>query len=136
MIDETSARVMVQAIEAERGAVGVVNDLAGGDGLSGNEDDLAPDEERPIAKLTAQQLKELLEKRERQMQEGVGTNGVTDQWRVYRYCVDSMSGRRYLRLVVQASAGTGKATANCVGRFPTGTGKADVVYLGRGRYAC
>ena len=34
---------------------------------------------------------------------------VTDQWRVYHHVVESISEGRYLRLMVQASAGTGKS---------------------------
>ena len=54
-------------------------------------------------------MRELLHKRERQMQDGGDPSNEADQWRVYRYIIQSIEEGRYLRLMVQASAGTGKS---------------------------
>ena len=43
------------------------------------------------------------------MRAGGSPDRETDQWRVYRYVVECMQAKRYLRLMVQASAGTGKS---------------------------
>ena len=61
------------------------------------------------------QLQELLVKRERRMQEGGATDEPTDQWRVYCYIRDAIKNQNgsYLRLMVQASAGTG-APSSCL----------------------
>lgn len=44
-----------------------------------------------------------------QMQDGGDPFSEADQWRVYRYIIQSIEDGRYLRLMVQASAGTGKS---------------------------
>ena len=39
----------------------------------------------------------------------VGSSGITDQWRVYNHIVTSLRTGAPLRMMVQASAGTGKS---------------------------
>ena len=63
-------------------------------------------------RLTHDQLQAELKERERRMQTSPGNSscgGPTDQWRVYKEIVDAIRDRRWLRLMVQASAGTGKS---------------------------
>ena len=43
------------------------------------------------------------------MKAGTGGSGVTDQFRVYQHIVQCLETGEYLRLMVQASAGTGKS---------------------------
>ena len=59
-------------------------------------------------RMTLEQMKAELLDRESKMQAG-GTNGQTDQWRVYQYIIGSIIRGEYLRLMIQASAGTGKS---------------------------
>ena len=55
------------------------------------------------------EMKTELEKRMALLQEGA-VEGITDQWRVFSHIAEVLtSGDRYLRLLVQASAGTGKS---------------------------
>ena len=63
--------------QAERGTSGVVNDFAGGP--SGDEGEAGAAHDRPLAKLTPAQLKDLLHTREQQMREGGHGPGETDQ---------------------------------------------------------
>ena len=58
-----------------------------------------------------QTMREELSRRERMMQEGASPDGtVTDQWRVYSEANAVLSSNdKPLRLVLQASAGTGKS---------------------------
>ena len=129
----------------ERGAGGVANEV---DPDASDADDEGTG--RPLAKLSVEQLRALLRKREQQMQEGATGNGVTDQWRallrvilggacatgrvkldrsgsrgilvkrgqVYSFITNSMAQGNYLRLMVQASAGTGPRPPLCVARHP------------------
>ena len=107
LIPEEMAQVMVRTIENERGGEVLVNEThladVEGEGGSAGEDD------RPLAKLNPRQLGELLQKREKQMQDGGPAGGTTDQWRVYNGIVHRLPTDRPLRLMVQASAGTGKS---------------------------
>ena len=62
--------------------------------------------------MSPEQLRELLAKREAMMQAGQTNDdgncdhGVTDQWRVYEFIKDSINTGKFLRLMVQASAGS------------------------------
>ena len=107
LISEQMAQVMVRTIEVERGGESVANErhlgLDEGEGGGAGEDD------RPLAKLNARQLSELLQTRERQMQQGGVDGETTDRWRVYNEIVHSLTTERRLRIMVQASAGTGKS---------------------------
>ena len=107
LVDEQSAQIMVTAIEAERGGESVVNEHleVGGEGGEAGDGD-----GRPLAKLSALQLVELLHERERLMRQGGGPDGeATDQWRVYSEIVQWLSSAKCLRMMIQASAGTGKS---------------------------
>ena len=107
LCDHNAAQVMVRTIEAERGGENIFNErhgVAEGEGGAGEEDD------RPIAtKLNKRQLAELLEERERQMRQGSTDGEPTDQWRVYSEIVQALQSDRRLRMMIQASAGTGKS---------------------------
>jgi hypothetical protein len=59
--------------------------------------------------MSRAQLEEELRRREANMQTGGTPEAPTDQWRVYRHIVAALKDGPYLRLVVQASAGTGKS---------------------------
>ena len=69
----------------------------------------APDKENSA--FTDDELRVELLKRERMMQEGAAPDGtVTDQWRAYSDAIAVLSSNeKPLRLVLQASAGTGKS---------------------------
>ena len=54
-------------------------------------------------------MKELLDKRIGMMQNGRVGAGVTDQFRVYSHIIYCIEHGHFLRLMVQASAGTGKS---------------------------
>ena len=45
--------------------------------------------------------------REKNMQSGAPEGGITDQWRVYQHVIAQLQSGPPLRLMVQASAGTG-----------------------------
>ena len=49
--------------------------------------------------------------REKNMQAGAPDGGVTDQWRVYQHVIQQLQTGSPLRLMVQASAGTGNSAA-------------------------
>ena len=105
LIEEGQALNMISAIEAERGADALVNDNV----VDAEEDLAGASDGCPFAKLSLEQMQELLHRRERLMQGGGDAVGDTDQWRVYQHIVESIAGGSYLRLMVQASAGTGKS---------------------------
>ena len=83
LVDEQSAQIMVTTIEAERGGEALVNEHEGLDVENGAGDG-GGDDARPLAKLNARQLEELLHERERQMRQGGPDGEETDQWRVYK----------------------------------------------------
>ena len=61
-------------------------------------------------KMTKEELKVELDRRTALLREGAVEGLDADQWRVFCYIVEVLtSGNRYLRLLVQASAGTGKS---------------------------
>ena len=92
------AQAAVRAIEQERGVVRTLNEIDG--------EDEGPERNSPH--LNSEQLKILLEEREAKLQT-CDLEGITDQWRVYCDICQSLSTGRFLRLMVQASAGTGKS---------------------------
>ena len=59
-------------------------------------------------RMTLEEMKTELLDRESKMKAGC-VHGETDQWRVYQHIVLSIQRGEYLRLMVQASAGTGKS---------------------------
>ena len=97
LIPERMAQVMVRTIEAERGGETPANEHLGSDaeGEGGAAD-------RPLAKLNARQLSELLQTREQQMKSSP-EGGMTDQWRVYDEIVHTLPTERRLRMMIQAS---------------------------------
>ena len=114
LCDHNAAQVMVRTIEAERGGENIFNErhgvAEGEGGAAGEEDD------RPIAtKLNKRQLAELLGERERQMRQGSTDGEPTDQWRVYSEIVQGLQSHRRLRMMIQASAGTGTQWSLTVG---------------------
>jgi hypothetical protein len=67
----------------------------------------AEDAAGPV-RLTHNQLVQLLKEREKNMQKGAKEHD-TDQWRVYKYIISKLTSEGALRLIIQASAGTGKS---------------------------
>ena len=89
---------MVKAIEEERILERVANGTADDDDAEGEESGAYSQEE----------LKKLLAIREENMRSGSG-DGVPDQYRVYTDITGAIERGEYLRMLVQASAGTGKS---------------------------
>ena len=92
------AQRVLRSIEQERGHAAILND-----------EEHQPEDEsrgsRLTARLSAEEMKALLAKREAMMAEG---DGETDQIRVYRHIIGCIQRGELLRLMVQASAGTGR----------------------------
>ena len=93
-------KAIMATIESERGKQRLVNAAAGA------EDDA--DNGRISDKLTLADMQAELDKRVELMRAGVAGDGITDQARVFDYIVSQLEGRNFLRLMVQASAGTGR----------------------------
>ena len=109
LIRQEMAERVVKVIESERGDSFIVNDVQPGDvqdAAAGGGDSLS-------TRLSPGQMQALLAKRVEMMRQGqVRDDGgmdaaVTDQYRVYSYIVAALEDGRHLRLMVQASAGTG-----------------------------
>ena len=88
---------IVQTIEAERGTRNLTN-IAGGEG---------EDASRISGQLSAEDMQAELDKRVEMMRAGAAGDGASDQARVYDYIIGCLERGEYLRLLVQASAGTG-----------------------------
>ena len=99
LLDLDSARRIIEVVEQERRAISYLND--GGEGEQQGPHPLS-------SRLNVAALRAELQKREAMMREGPG-EGITDQWRVYSEIVDCLANGRWLRMIVQASAGTGKS---------------------------
>jgi len=95
------AEAMVRAIEQERGMYRVGNLVDGADVASG-------EKSRISHKKSPEELAALLADREAKLQQSID-GIITDQWRVYQHIIDCLINGRLLRLMVQASAGTGKS---------------------------
>ena len=103
LVSQTGADGMMAVIRSERGDGGVANNAADGD------DDAAVLAGAP-RRLSRAELEALLAKRVQQMQAGGSDDAPADQFRVYTYIIGQFErGDRSLRLMVQASAGTGKS---------------------------
>ncbi len=103
---------MMAVIRSERGDGGVANNAADGD------DDAAVLAGAP-RRLSRAELEALLAKRVQQMQAGGSDDAPADQFRVYTYIIGQFErGDRPLRLMVQASAGTGKSRRAAMDRYP------------------
>ena len=98
------AEMSVKVIEGERGKETLINEP----GEAGAE---APTDGRGkiSERLTREEMQEELDKRVEMMRTGNGGDGVPDQYRVYQFIISELEkGSKFLRLMVQASAGTGK----------------------------
>ena len=101
-ITQKGARKIMKVLEAERSVSRMLNDAN------------VPDDEGAALpalthRLSREQMVAELADREAKMQTGTREGGVTNQWRVYRDIIDCIHQGEYLRLMVQASAGTGKS---------------------------
>ena len=85
-------------IEQERACIRSVNEV-------GSDEDSVEERTDFSRRLSMAEMEKELEKREALMK--AGGEGVTDQWRVYSHIIDSIRLGEPLRLMVQASAGTG-----------------------------
>ena len=93
------AASVIRTIEQERSVTRVINDV----GASDNNTSAAG---RISSNLSSQELSTMLAERETKLQ--ASDNGSpTDQWRVYSEIVDGLSTGKNLRVLCQASAGTG-----------------------------
>jgi len=95
------AEAIVKAIEQERGIYRVGNIQDGVDEEIGSKT-------RISHKMSPEDLANLLADREEKLQSSAGDT-ITDQWRVYQHIINCLTHDRLLRLMVQASAGTGKS---------------------------
>ena len=98
------ANRVILVIEAERGKTALTGNVNAA-GVGGH---VEPDSHLQT-RLSSEQLRTLLDQRVEMMRSGAAEGGVTDQFRVYQYIVQKIESGDYLRLMVQASAGTGKS---------------------------
>ena len=108
LLTPAEADAVLRAIEQERNVARVANDVPGAAGASGTTSSTGGSSSAG-GRLTEEQLRALLAEREQKMREGGPGGALTDQWRVYQHIVGSIERGEYLRLMVQASAGTGKS---------------------------
>ena len=87
---------LIRVLQAERSVFSMANDDA---------EDVS-DPHASFMLTPAQMAAELVD-REKKMRCGAVAGGVTDQWRCYQYITDCIQRGEFLRLMVQASAGTG-----------------------------
>ena len=101
-MEEHESKGILNTIRAERGESGVVNDGA----LEGD----GPVNAGLFRRLTPEEIKAKLADNIEKMKAG-GEDGVeTDQYRVFKFIVEQLEhGEKPLRLMIQASAGTGKS---------------------------
>ena len=106
------AKQVIRTIEKERGVEREVNANASGDFDGEDADRVAT--ETVSGNLSMAALREMLADRESKMKigriadDGSQAVGETDQWRVYNKVVSAIKNKQFLRLMIQASAGTGK----------------------------
>ena len=101
LVTREEADGMLLVIRAERGVGGIANEVCG------NESDPAPS--CAPRRLSKNELQALLDKRVGQMQDGGSDDSPTDQYRVYKHIIEQLDSGTPLRLMAQASAGTGKS---------------------------
>lgn len=106
-LSEDAAKLIMTTIEQERGVVRLVNNEPD-DGSPGDGDG-APRAAGEGAKTRADLERELALREERLRTGASSDNVETDQWRVYTHIVRRLERGPPLRLLVQASAGTGKS---------------------------
>ena len=105
LIQQNMAERVISVIEQERRGDAYVNDPS----EAASSTDPAPN--NLTTKLSPQQMKDLLTKREGMMRAGRVNDdgnqdlGVTDQWRVYSHIIGCIERGELLRFMVQASAG-------------------------------
>ena len=100
ILSSDKARNMMSVIEQERSCVRTINEVS---------DDDAPTQRDTLStRLSHAEMAVELHRREELLKAGENS-GVTDQWRVYTHIVNSLRLGEPLRLMVQASAGTGKS---------------------------
>jgi hypothetical protein len=98
LLPKRKAYNLVRIIEQERACIRSVNEV-------GSDEDSVEERTDFSRRLSMAEMEKELEKREALM--SAGGEGVTDQWRVYSHIIDSIRLGEPLRLMVQASAGTG-----------------------------
>ncbi len=96
------AGTIIRTIENERGKQRLANEADGADTAEGARGRISD-------RLTLDEMQKELDKRVEMMRAGAAGDGVTDQARVYDYIIGRLECGEYLRLMVQASAGTGKS---------------------------
>ena len=112
LIDQSTADRVIRCIKLERGTSAFLND-----GVDEVEQNAAA---QSGAKLSPVALKDLLNSRIEMMKAGAAGDGITDQFRVYSHIIRCIESGTYLRLMVQASAGTGKVFRVLFLTFPYG----------------
>jgi len=100
LLTSEKAHSIMQVIEQERDRTRTTNEVD-------SDGEQAEQREHVSSRLSPAELAAELDRREALMQ--VGSSGITDQWRVYNHIVTSLRTGAPLRLMVQASAGTGKS---------------------------
>ena len=111
---EEETKKVIRTIEQERGVMGEANAMLqqafGESGLDGS----ATGCSSVSGMLSKVALKQMLEDRENKMRagrasaDGSSATSDTDQWHVYKKITQGIKSGKPLRLMVQASAGTGK----------------------------
>ena len=112
LIDQSTADRVIRCIKLERGTSAFLND-----GVDEVEQNAAA---QSNVKLSPVALKDLLNSRIEMMKAGAAGDGITDQYRVYSHIIRCIESGTYLRLMVQASAGTGKVFRVLFLTFPYG----------------
>jgi len=101
LLTVNQAKLSIQTIEAERSKQRMANDV-------GEDQDTPATSGRLSEQLTPKEMDELLKERVEMMEKC--DDGVSDQFRVYVYIIGELEkGTKFLRVMVQASAGTGKS---------------------------
>ena len=99
LLPPKKAKRMMSVIEQARACVRTINEIS---------DDEAPAERQFIStRLSHAEMAAELHRREELLK--AGGSGVTDQWRVYTHILNALRSGPPLRLMTQASAGTGKS---------------------------
>ena len=93
------AEDIILTIEAERGKQNILN--------AGTDDAAEGGRAHLSGRLTLTEMTQELEKRIEMMRSGAAGDGVTDQARVFDFIITRLEGGAHLRLMIQASAGTG-----------------------------
>ena len=102
LLTADGALKILKVLEAERSVYRMCNE-------AGVADDGGTAVPALTHRLSPEQMVAELADREAKMQAGAQAGGITDQWRVYQYITGCIQTGQFLRLMVQASAGTGKS---------------------------